>query len=248
MLTYDFREQTVIVTGGTRGIGAAISTAFLNSGARVVATYTRNAAAAQAFAAHCAEASDRLELQRFNVADYDAVEAFFRDFDTRHTHLEVLVSNAGIRRDRVVGMMSRKEWEEVLHTNLSGAYHMAKFAVHRMLPARYGRIVCISSPAARIGFEGQANYAAAKAGLVAFTRSLAKEVARRKITANCVSPGFIDTDFLAELPDMQRKQYRGMVPIRRFGTPEEVAHCVLFLASAAAGYVNGATLEVSGGL
>lgn len=248
MLTHDFRDQTVIVTGGTRGIGAAISTAFLSSGARVVATYVGNDDAARTFADSCADTRDHLELQRFDVADYDAVEAFFRDFDARHTHLEVLVSNAGVRRDRVVGMMSRREWEEVLHTNLSGAYHMAKFAVHRMLPARYGRIVCITSPAARIGFEGQANYAAAKAGLTAFTRSLAKEVARRKITANCVSPGFIDTDFLADLPDAQRQQYQGMVPIRRFGTPEEVAHCVLFLASEAAAYVNGATLEVSGGL
>jgi len=247
MPTHDFSGQTAIVTGGTRGIGAAISTAFLDGGATVVATYAHNDAAAHAFADRCA-AGERLELQRFDVADYDAVEAFFRDFDTRHKHLEILVSNAGIRRDRVVGMMTREEWNAVLSTNLGGAYHMAKFGVQRMLRARYGRIVCISSPAARIGFEGQANYSAAKAGLVAFTRSLAKEVARRQITANCVAPGFIDTDFIAELPDAQQNQYRAMVPVRRFGTPEEVSHCVLFLASPAASYVNGATLEVSGGL
>ena len=248
MLTYDFSGQTAVVTGGTRGIGGAISAAFLRTGARVIATYAGNEAAAEEFAAAHADAADRLELRKFDVGDYEQVQEFFRHVDQTCETLEVLVNNAGIRRDSVVGMMPAEDWRKVIDTNLTGTYNMSKFAVMKMMQSRYGRIVNITSPSGRIGFEGQANYAATKAGIVAFAKSLCKEVAKRKITVNCVSPGFIDTDFISELPGDQLKAYRGMVPLKRFGTADEVATCVLFLASQEAAYVTGAVLEVTGGV
>ena len=248
MTTFDFTGQTAIVTGGTRGIGAAISAALLRDGAKVIATYTKNQAAAEAFAAQHADSADRLELVCFDVGSYEAAAAFWRDVDTRHETIEILVNNAGIRRDSVVGMMPREDWQAVIGTNLTGVYNMSKFAVQKMMQNRYGRIVNITSPSGKFGFEGQANYAAAKAGMVAFSKSLSKEVAKRKITVNCVSPGFIDTEFIAHLPEDQLKAYRSSVPMKRFGAPAEVAQCVSFLASAEAAYVTGATLEVTGGL
>lgn len=247
-LSWDFSGQTVIVTGGTRGIGRAIAEAFLSAGARVLATYAANAQAAAEFETANAASGDRLELLQFDVADYAAVEAFYRELESRIEALDILVNNAGVRRDAVVGMLRAEDWETVIRTNLGGVYHMSKFAVQKMMQARFGRIITITSPAGRIGFEGQANYAASKAGEVAFTKSLAREVARRGITANCVSPGFIDTDFIRDLPPDQAKAYRATVPLRRFGRAEEVAACVLFLASREAAYVNGAVLEVTGGV
>jgi 3-oxoacyl-[acyl-carrier protein] reductase len=145
-------------------------------------------------------------------------------------------------------MMSVEDWDDVIHTNLTGTYHMSKLAVQHLMRRRYGRIVNITSPIGRYGFAGQANYAASKAGQEAFTRSLSKEVASRKITVNCVSPGFIDTDFIADLPEDQKKKYLSQVPMKRFGTVEEVARAVLFLADRDSAYVNGAVLEITGGI
>ncbi|MBN2451134.1 MAG: 3-oxoacyl-ACP reductase FabG [Lentisphaeria bacterium] len=247
MTQFDFSGQTAIVTGGTRGIGAAVSRAFLEAGATVVATYAGNAEAAESLARACGQ-PDRLHLRCFDVGDYGAVQAFYRWFEGAFPSLEVLVNNAGIRRDAVVGMMPAADWEAVLRTNLTGSFQMSKFAVLQMMQNRYGRIVNITSPSGKLGFEGQANYAASKAGQVALMRSLSKEVARRNITVNCVSPGFIETDLIGGLPEEQRQAYRAMVPLRRFGRASEVAACVLFLASHEASYVNGATVEVTGGL
>jgi len=247
-VSFDFTGRTVVVTGGTRGIGRAIAEAFLSAGARVVATYAGNHSAAEAFAGANSAAGDRLRVECFDVGDAGAVQRFFEEFDRWSDRLDVLVNNAGIRRDGVVGMLREEDWSAVIDTNLTGVFHMSKYAVQRMLPARFGRIITITSPSGRLGFEGQANYAASKAGEVAFTRSLAREVAKRGITANCVSPGFIDTDFIRDLPDDLRSEYKRMAPARRFGKPEEVAACVLFLASPEAAYVNGALLEVTGGL
>jgi len=248
MITHDFSQQTVIVTGGTRGIGRAIAEAFLEAGARVHATYAGNETAATAFAAAQAQAGERLQLHRFDIGSYSEVEAFYQALDRQGERLEVLVNNAGIRHDGVVGMLSPDDWQKVIGTNLTGTYNMSKFAVLAMMRTRYGRIITITSPSGKLGFEGQANYAASKAGQVAFSRSLSKEVARRGITVNCVSPGFIETDFIADLPAEQAQAYRNLVPLKRFGKPEEVASAVLFLASREAAYISGATLEVTGGL
>ncbi len=243
---YHFNDWEVIVTGGTRGIGAAVSKAFLKADARVTAVYGGNETAAAAFkdAFH----DDRLEIKKLDVSDYEAVEQFFAEYDQTHDNLRVLVNCAGIRRDAIVGMMSQAEWQQVIDVNLSGSFHMSKFATQLMLSMRFGRIINITSPSGKMGFPGQANYAASKAGQVALTKSLSKEVARRGITVNCVSPGFIATDFIAELEPALTQAYKAQVPMKRFGKPEEVAQAVLFLASDAAAYITGSVLEVTGGL
>lgn len=245
---WDFTGQTAIVTGGTRSIGRAVSEAFLAAGARVVATYVGSEEAAEAFCAAHADVGDRLHVERFDVADYEAVESFFRTFAERFGSLEILVNNSGIRRDAVLPMMQREDWQRVLDVNLTGTFQMCKFAVQEMMGNKYGRIVNMTSPSGKFGFEGQANYAASKAGMVALSRSLSKEVARRNITVNCVSPGFIETDLIADLPPEQVKAYKASVPVRRFGTPEDVAHAVLFLCARESSYITGTTLEVTGGL
>ena len=248
MIHFDFTNQTAVVTGGTRGIGAAVSAALLDAGATVIATHSGNSKAAAEFANAHSEASSRLRLCAFDVGEYAAAEDFYKTVCADFAHIDILVNNAGIRRDGVVGMLSERDWSAVLRTNLNGTYNMSKFAVHRMMQQRYGRIINITSPSGREGFAGQANYAASKAGVVAFTRSLSKEVAKRRITVNCVSPGFIETDFLAGLSPEQIDSYRKSIPLQRFGDPAEVADTVLFLASKEAAYITGATLEVSGGL
>jgi 3-oxoacyl-[acyl-carrier protein] reductase len=248
MISLDFTGQAALVTGGTRGIGRAVAQALLDAGARVIAVYAGNQAAADAFAEANPAAAGRLELCRLDVGNHADVEEFYRSVDSRYPTLEVLVNSAGIRRDAVVGLMGVADWQQVIDTNLTGVFNMTKFAVQRMVTARYGRIVTITSPSGKLGFEGQANYAASKAGQVAFSRSLSKEVARRKITVNCVSPGFIDTDFIRDLPEAQLAAYRETIPLRRFGQADEVAAAVLFLASRQAAYITGATLEVTGGL
>jgi 3-oxoacyl-[acyl-carrier protein] reductase len=238
----DFNGQRVIVTGGTRGIGRAITTAFLDAGAEVHALYAGNDAAANAFRE---EHPERLTVSKVDVSDYAAVEGFFGNLPAPP---QVVVNNAGIRRDQIVGMMPADDWRRVLEVNLDGTFYVSKMAVMAMSRQRYGRIVNIVSPSAQMGFPGQASYAASKAGQVAMARSLAKEVAKRKITVNCVSPGFVDTELLADLTAEQKKAYVDMVPMKRFGTGEEVAAAVLFLSSRAASYISGATLEVTGGL
>lgn len=248
MITYDFHDQNIIVTGGTRGIGRAISEAFLKAGGRVIALYAGNEKAAADFAAANDEHKERVTIKKVNVADIEAVSQFYQWFEKEIDQLHVLVNNAGIRRDNVVGMMSMEEWQSVLETNLSSVYTMSKFAIQAMLSHRYGRIITITSPSGQAGFPGQANYAASKAGQVAFSKSLSREVGRRKITVNCVSPGFIDTEFIANLPEDQIKTYQKMTALQRFGTPPEVANSVLFLASEEASYITGSTLEITGGI
>lgn len=245
---HDFTGQTAIITGGTRGIGRSIAEGFLRAGAQVVATYTANDAAANQFKQSNSEFADRIDIQKCDVAAFAEVEKLFEYMDQQHGGFEILVNNAGIRKDAVLAMMRESEWHDVLNVNLNGIFYMCKFAVMSLMRKRYGRIINITSPSGKFGFEGQSNYAAAKAGLVAMTKSLSKEVARRGITVNCVSPGFIDTELIQDLPEELRKSYVGQVPLKRFGTPEEVAACVLFLASREASYVTGSTLEVTGGL
>jgi len=245
---YDFNGQTVIVTGGTRGIGRAIAGSFLKAGARVIATYSTNQAAAAKFREDNSQFGESIDVQQLDVAKYEDAERFFKYIDTKYGSFQVLVNNAGIRKDSVLAMMKESDWHDVLNVNLTGTFYMCKFAVLSMMRNRYGRIVNISSVMERYAFEGQANYAASKAGLVALTRALSKEVATRGITVNCVSPGFIATELIQDLPDKLREAYLARIPMKRFGNAEEVAACVLFLASKEASYVTGSVLEVSGGL
>jgi len=254
-----FAGQTVVVTGGTRGLGRAIARDFIQHGASVIALYHGNEEAAKALEDECAPLlgeSNRLVTQRLDVSDADEVERFWTEIDSDPEDargacpggVQILVNNAGIRRDKLLAMMSPEEWHAVLDTNLTGSFLMSRWAVRHMLGQRYGRIVMITSPAADHGFEGQANYSASKAGQIGMMRSLAREVAKKKITVNCVSPGFIATDLIADLPEDVARQHKASVPLRRFGTPEEVAYAVRCLAAPEASYITGTTLEVAGGL
>jgi 3-oxoacyl-[acyl-carrier protein] reductase len=244
----DFGEQTVIVTGGTRGIGRAIAESFLKSGARVICTYISDDAMAGQFKQENSQFADRIDVQKFDVANYEDAEKFYKYVESTYGGFEVLISSAGIRKDSVLAMMKEADWRNVLNVNLTGTFFMCKFAVMSLMRKRYGRIVIITSPMGRFGWEGQSNYAASKAGQVGLMRSLAREVGTRGITVNCVSPGFITTEFIDDLPEKLRDSYLSQIPMKRFGNAEEVAACVLFLASREASYVNGAVLEVTGGL
>lgn len=245
---YDFKGQTVIVTGGTRGIGKSIAESFLKAGATVIVTYSANEAAAVKFKEDNSHFAENVDIKKINVAKYEEVETFFKYIDTKYGDFEVLVNNAGIRKDSVLAMMKESDWCDVLNVNLTGIFHMCKFAVMRLMSKRYGRIINITSAVEKRGYEGQANYTASKAGLIALTKVLSKEVATRGITVNCVSPGFIATEFIQDIPDKLRDSYLSQIPLKRFGKTEEVAACVLFLASREASYVTGSTLEVTGGL
>ena len=237
-----------MVTGATRGLGRAITLALLEAGAMVIGVYGGNEAAASAFAENCGPHGERLQLHRVDVSDYDAVEALYRRVEEEFDTIDILVANAGIRRDAVLAMMKEEDWRRVIDVNLTGGYTMAKFAVQLMMKQKYGRIIFMTSPMGRLGFAGQANYAASKAGQVGLMKSLAREVAKRRITVNCISPGFIATELLDDLDEARVKEYKKMVPARRFGTPEEVADAVLFLAGEKAAYINGTVLEITGGL
>ncbi len=243
-----FESQHVIVTGGTRGIGAGIVESFLQKGATVIATYSGNDEAARNFKEKNTAFGNKLILKKFNVSNTQEVEAFFSEYEKEFPTLEILINNAGIRRDSIIPSMTENDWDLVLDTNLKGTFNMTRSAVLQMMKNRYGRIVNMSSVGGKLGLPGQANYAASKAGQIALSLSVSKEVAKRNITINNVCPGFIDTDLLKDLPDEQVKEYKTQVPMKRFGKVEEVAYAVLFFASKEASYITGSTLDIAGGL
>lgn len=247
-MMFDFSNNNVLVTGATRGIGKAISSSFLQCGANVIGIYGGNEDAAKSYINELGSLSENISLYQCDVSSPSEVESLFKTLETSISTLDVLINNAGIRRDNIVALMDNYDWQRVIDINLTGSFLMAKQAVLMMMKKKYGRIINITSPVAHLGFAGQANYAASKAGQVAMMRSLAKETARKKITVNCVSPGFIQTDFLDDLSDDQIATYKKMVPMRRFGKVEEVADAVLFLSSPAAAYITGSVLEINGGL
>ena len=243
-----FSGQKVIVTGATRGIGRAISSAFLEQGAAVLGLYGGNRKAAERFEAACSASGHELSLFCCDVSDESSVRTFFQQVETDFHSIDVLINCAGIRRDALTALMKQEQWQSVLDINLTGTFNMCRSVIPLMLKQKYGRIINITSPVSYLGFQGQANYAASKAGQIGLTKTIAKETARKKITVNCVSPGFIDTDFINDLSEDQVKSYKKMVPMRRFGKVEEVSSAVLFLASPQASYITGTVLEVTGGL
>lgn len=245
---FDFSDQRVIITGGTRGIGAGIAQAFLEAGATVISTYSSNDAAAEAFKNKNEQYATRLDVQKYNVSSSQEVKDFFKYLDEKYPSIEVLVNNSGIRQDALAALMTDDQWKNVLDVNLSGTFYMSREIIPRFMSRRFGRIINIGSLGGDVGFQGQANYAASKAGQFAMSKSLAKEVAKKGITVNCVEPGFIDTELIGDLPEEQRKEYIKMIPLKRFGKVEEVAHPVLFLASRGASYITGTTIKVAGGL
>jgi 3-oxoacyl-[acyl-carrier protein] reductase len=228
--------RTVLVTGGNRGIGRAIATAFVAAGHRVAVT-ARNG-----------DGPEGTVTVRCDVTDAAEVDAAFTAIEQQLGPVEVVVANAGITKDTLMLRMSESDFDEVLATNLGGSFRVVKRALRGMLRARFGRVVLISSVVGMLGSAGQVNYAASKSGLVGFARSLTRELGGRGITANLVAPGFIETDMTASLPDETQKEYLGRIPAGRFGTVEEVAQAVLWLAGDDAGYISGAVIPVDGGL
>jgi len=243
-----FSGKTAVISGATRGIGGAITHNFLEAGARVIGLYAGNTGAADRFMEEHSRFAPQLELVQCDVSSESQVASLFAMIEEKYDSISILVNNAGIRRDAVLALMTTSQWQQVIDTNLTGTYLMAKQAVLLMMKNKYGRIINITSPVAHLGFPGQANYAASKAGQIALTKTLAKEVAKKKITVNCVSPGFIATDFINTLDQELLVEYKKMVPMKRFGTAQEVADAVLFLASSRATYISGAVLDVNGGL
>jgi len=244
----NFDGQKVVITGASRGIGRAISLAFLEHGATVIGIYGGNKETADKFLGECSRFKNQLRLHQCDISDPQQVEAFFTRLEEEFDTMDVLVNNAGIRRDKLLAIMDEESWQQVIDINLTGTFLMCRKAVMLMLKQKYGRIINITSPVANLGFAGQTNYGASKAGQIGLTRSLCKETARKKITVNCVSPGFIDTELIADLSPEQVKEYKKTVPMRRFGKVEEIASAVLFLASKEAAYITGTVLDVNGGL
>jgi 3-oxoacyl-[acyl-carrier protein] reductase len=245
---YNFNEQVAVVTGGTRGIGRGITEGFLKNGARVIATYTSNDEAANAFKNELGELGENLYLKKFDVSNASEVDNFWKDITGSFEKIDILVNNSGIRKDNIAPMMPDEDWARVIDVNLSGSFYMAKHAINHFMSHRYGRIINMSSIGGSLGLPGQANYAASKAGQVAMSKSMAKEVGKKGITVNNVCPGFIETELIADLPADQVKEYKKQVPMKRFGKVEDVANAVMFLASKEAGYITGTSLEVTGGL
>jgi len=245
----DLAGRVVLVTGASRGIGRAIAIAAGKAGAaEVVVNFQSNQSAAEETAATVRETGAHATLSQFDVADMAATDRCIKEAIERCGRLDVLVNNAGFTADNLVLRQKEDEWNRVLAVNLSGAFHCAKVAARTMMRARFGRIINISSVIAEMGNPGQAAYAAAKAGLLGFTRSLARELASRNVTVNAVAPGFIETDMVRDLPEEARARYLALIPLERLGTAEEVADAVVFLARPQSGYITGHVLAVNGGL
>jgi 3-oxoacyl-[acyl-carrier protein] reductase len=240
--------RVAIVTGGSRGIGRAIAVRIAQEGANVAISYRSNDAAAEETAERVREAGAECDLFKGDVSSPGDVEALFKGVSDALGRVDILVNNAGITRDNLMMRMKEDEFDEVLQTNLKGTYLCTRAALRPMVRARWGRIVNVSSVVGLVGNAGQANYAASKAGIIGFTKSVAREVAQRGITVNAVAPGYVETELTGSLPDEVKDQIKAQVPMGRFGEAEEVAEVVAFLAGEGAAYVTGQTIAVDGGM
>jgi 3-oxoacyl-[acyl-carrier protein] reductase len=236
--------EIALVTGASRGIGAAIATALADAGAVVIGTATTDAGA-EAISTALGEDGRGVAL---NIADDESVATAIKDIQSNEGSPTIVVNNAGITRDNLLMRMKPEEWDDVLSTNLSGVYRVSKACLRGMMKARKGRIINIASVIGIMGNAGQSNYAAAKAGIIGFSKSLAREIGSRSITVNVVAPGFIDTDMTRILPEDQRDAMLAQVPLGRLGEGEDIANAVVFLASQAGAYITGETLHVNGGM
>ena len=239
--------RVALVTGATRGIGRAIASALASAGAHVIGTATTDEGA-RSITDHVRAIDANSEGAKLDVRDGEAIDALVKDVDARHGPIAILVNNAGVTRDNLIVRMKDEDWDEIIAIDLKPAFRLAKSVLRPMMRARHGRIIQIGSVVGTSGNAGQTNYAAAKAALVGFTKSLALEVGSRDITVNCVAPGFIDTDMTRALGETQREALVSRIPLGRLGTPEDVANAVVFLASPRAAYITGMTLHVNGGM
>lgn len=239
--------RIALVTGTSRGIGRAIALRLAQAGHTVIGTATSEAGAA-AITEALQGAGYKGQGMVLNVADADSVAALLKAVSGQYGDPAILVNNAGITRDNLLMRMKDEDWDAILQTNLTSVFRLCKACMRGMSKARWGRMVNISSVVAATGNAGQTNYAAAKAGMIGFTKSLAKEIGSRNVTVNVVSPGFIDTDMTSELPEEQRQALLAGIPLGRLGNVDEIAHAVAFLCSEEASYITGETLHVNGGM
>ncbi len=242
-----WENEIALVSGASRGIGKAIALSLGQQGATVIGTATSEAGA-QAISQYLSEAGVKGTGMVLDVADAASVEAVVKAVGVQFSAPTILVNNAGITRDNLLMRMKDDEWDAVINTNLSSIYRLSKACMRGMMKAKRGRIISIASVVGATGNPGQANYAAAKAGMVGFSKSLAREIGSRGITVNVVAPGFIDTDMTRALPEEQRKQLTGQIPLGTLGQAQDIANAVVFLASAQAAYITGETLHVNGGM
>ncbi|MBV9055574.1 MAG: 3-oxoacyl-[acyl-carrier-protein] reductase [Candidatus Eremiobacteraeota bacterium] len=243
-----FEGRVALVTGGTRGIGAAITKLLSESGAAVAAGYNRGKESAEKFANEMSSKGAKISVHQGRVDDADDCSRVVREVMERFGRIDFLVNNAGITIDKTVRKMSVDDWRQVLNVNLSGAFQMTKATLEHMIERGSGRVVNISSVIGETGNIGQANYAASKAGLFGFSKSLALELAQRGITVNCVAPGFIETEMVAAIPENVLAKVVEKIPQRRLGRPEEVARVVRFLLEDESSYITGAVYSINGGL
>lgn len=239
--------QIALVTGASRGIGKAIALTLGKAGAQIIGTAT-SAAGAEKISAYLQENNLQGRGLTLNVTDDDSIAECVKQINNDVGHVQILVNNAGITRDNIMLRMKPEEWSDIINTNLNSVYKMSKAVLKGMIKARQGRIISIASVIGLMGNAGQANYAAAKAGMIGFSKSMAKEVGARNITVNVVAPGFIQTDMTDELDEKQFELLKANIALNKLGKPEDIANAVLFLASPAAQYITGETLNVNGGL
>jgi 3-oxoacyl-[acyl-carrier protein] reductase len=239
--------EVALVTGASRGIGMAIALELGRQGAHVVGTAT-SPSGADAIGKAMTDSAIKGRGAVLNVTDQASIDALLKDMEASCGMPSILVNNAGITRDNLLLRMSEEEWDAILDTNLKSVYRMSKSCLRAMVKARKGRIISIASVVGATGNAGQANYAAAKAGIMGFSKALAREVGSRNITVNAVAPGFIETDMTRALSEQQRTALLGQIPLGRLGSAEDIARAVAFLASPAAGYITGTTLHVNGGM
>ncbi|MED4163126.1 3-oxoacyl-[acyl-carrier-protein] reductase [Halalkalibacterium halodurans] len=240
--------KTAIVTGASRGIGRATAMELARHGANVVVNYAGNKEKAEKVVSEIKELGVEAIAIQTDVADSESVQAMVKETIDTFGAVDILVNNAGITRDNLFMRMKEEDWDAVIDTNLKGVFHCSKAVTRPMMKQRFGRIINVSSVVGAIGNAGQANYVAAKAGVIGLTKTLARELANRNITVNAVAPGFIETDMTGELPEDVKAQMLGQIPLARLGQPEEVAKAVRFLASDDASYLTGQTIHVNGGM
>ena len=245
---FDLNEKVALVTGGSRGIGRAIALALAERGARVAVNYVANAEAATAVVKEIAGAGGQAIAIQGDVSQAEDAKRLVNETLTQFDGLHILVNNAGLTKDDLLLRMSEEAWDRVMEVDLRGAFLCTKAAIRPLIRQRWGRIINVASVAGVVGNAGQANYAAAKAGLIGFTKAVAKEVASRKVTANAIAPGLVRTEMTADLTEAQETAVLQLVPIGRVATPEEIAPAVVFLASEEAAYITGHVLAIDGGL